>query len=116
VGPGASRGMRRADYDQAHPSAGTRANGHWAATRPPIRPAQPTTTRTWATWRATAAETRAAPRTARQTSPGSVPPTRRPEPIEPVERTFLESGWAALVVAIGFLMLLALAVVVGRLA
>ena len=40
----------------------------------------------------------------------------RPEPIEPVERTFLESGWAALLVAIGFLVLLALAVVVGRLA
>jgi curved DNA-binding protein CbpA len=111
-----SSARSRADYDQAHPSAGTKANAHWAATRPPIRPAQPTTTRTWATWRATAAETRAAPRTARQTGPGSVPLTRRPQPIEPVERTFLESGWAALLVAIGFLVLLALAVVVGKLA
>jgi hypothetical protein len=74
------------------------------------------TTRTWATWRATAAETRAAPRTARQSGPGSVPLTRRPEPIEPIERTFLESGWAALLVAIGFLVLLALAVVAGKLA
>jgi curved DNA-binding protein CbpA len=111
-----SSARSRADYDQAHPSAGTRGGGHWAATRPPIRPAQPTTTRTWATWRATAAETRAAPRTARQTGPGSVPPTRRPEPIAPMERTFLESGWAALLVAIGFLVLLALAVVAGKLA
>jgi curved DNA-binding protein CbpA len=111
-----SSARSRADYDQAHPSAGTRGGGHWAATRPPIRPAQPTTTRTWATWRATAAETRAAPRTARQTGPGSVPPTRRPERIEPIERTFLESGWAALLVAIGFLVLLALAVVAGKLA
>jgi curved DNA-binding protein CbpA len=110
-----SSARSRADYDLAHPSAGRGAGGHWAATRPPIRPAQPTTTRTWATWRATAAETRAAPRTARQTGPGSVPPTRRPEPIEPIERTFLESGWAALLVAIGFLVLLALAVVVGKL-
>jgi hypothetical protein len=33
-----------------------------------------------------------------------------------MERTFLESGWAALLVAIGFLVLLALAVVAGKLA
>src|SRR5207247_6272655 len=106
----------RAEFDLAHPSAGTRSGGHWAATRPPIRPAQPTTTRTWATWRATAAETRSAPRTAPQSGPPAAPPTRRPEPIEPMERTFLDSGWAALLVAIGFLILLALAVVAGKLA
>ena len=89
---------------------------HWAASRPPIRPAQPTTTRTWATWRATAAETQAAPRTSQQRGPLSSPPTRRPQPIEPMERTFLDSGWAALLVAIVFLLLLAAAVVLGKLA
>ncbi len=45
--------LRRAEYDRAHPSAGTPASGHWAGTRRPIHPAQPTTTRTWASWRTT---------------------------------------------------------------
>ena len=47
------------------------SSGHWAASRSPIQPASPSSTRTWATWRATAAETRAAPRTVRQ--PGEIP-------------------------------------------
>jgi curved DNA-binding protein CbpA len=107
---------RRAEYDAAHPNAGTPNSGHWAASRRPIRPAQPTTTRTWATWRATDAETRAAPRTARQSGEHPLPPTRRPMPLESGPRTFRDSGWAALIVAIVFLLLIAVAVVVGRLA
>jgi curved DNA-binding protein CbpA len=71
-----SSAARRAEYDAGHPTAGTPSSGHWAASRRPIRPSQPTTTRTWATWRATDAETRAAPRTVRQ--PGeATAPTRR---------------------------------------
>ena len=108
--------IRRAEYDAAHPTAGTPSSGHWAASRRPIRPAQPTTTRTWATWRATAAETRAAPRTVRQPGEVPLPPTRRPQPLESVPRTFRDSGWAALIVAVVFLTLLATAVVLGKLA
>jgi curved DNA-binding protein CbpA len=107
---------RRADYDLSHPAAGTPGSGHWAASRRPIRPAQPTTTRTWATWRATAAETRAAPRTAREPGEIPLPPTRRPQPLEALPRTFRDSGWAALLVAVVILALLAIAVVVGKLA
>ena len=107
---------RRAEYDAGHPTAGTPSSGHWAASRRPIRPSQPTTTRTWATWRATDAETRAAPRTVRQPGEVPLPPTRRPQPLEVGPRTFRDSGWAALIVAIVFLALLAAAVVAGKLA
>jgi hypothetical protein len=106
---------RRADYDSAHPAAGTAASGHWAASRRSIHPAQPSSTRTWATWRTTADETRAAPRVRRQ--PGEIPVvlTRRPPRIDPVARTWRDSGWAALLAAIVFLVLLAVAIVAGRL-
>lgn len=106
---------RRAAYDAGRPARSVPANGHWGASRDPIRPASPTTTRTWATWRATADETRAAPRTARQPGEVPVPPTRRPPPIRPGEQTFRDSGWAALLVAFVFLTMLVVAVVVGKL-
>jgi curved DNA-binding protein CbpA len=111
-----SSSLRRAEYDLAHPRAGTSSSGHWAPSRPEVRPMQPTTTRSWASWRTTAEETRAAPRTRRQ--PGEIPvvTTRRPPPITPPERTFRDSGWAALLVALAFLLLLVAAVVAGRLA
>ncbi|MDQ2854570.1 MAG: J domain-containing protein [Chloroflexota bacterium] len=111
-----SSSARRSEYDTAHPTAGTPGSGHWAASRRTIRPAQPTTTRTWATWRATAAETRAAPKTVRQPGEVQLPPTRRPQPLQMSPRTFRDSGWAALIVAVVFLTLLAVAVVVGKLA
>jgi curved DNA-binding protein CbpA len=112
-----SNAAQRADYDRAHPVSGVPApGGHWVASRSPIRPANPASTRTWATWRATAAETRAAPRTHRQ--PGEPPAirTRRPPRAEPSEPVFRDSGWAALLVAAVLLVLLAAAVVAGRLA
>lgn len=106
---------RRDAWDREHPVGGTPL-AHWGATRPPIRPAPPSTTRTWAAWRMSAAETVAAPRTRRM--PGEVrgPPTRRPPRIEPQQQTFWDTGWAALLVAGLFLILLAAAVVAGRLA
>jgi len=112
-----SNATQRAEYDRAHPAPGAAGPaGHWVPSRAPIRPASPGSTRTWATWRATAAETRAAPRTHRQ--PGEVPSIRtrrvpRPEPGEPV---FRDSGWAAVVAAVVILLLLAAAIVAGRLA
>src|SRR6187402_2413645 len=80
-----SSAVRRAEYDRAHPSAGTPLSGHWAASRPEIRPRQPTTTRTWATWRTTADEVRAAPRTRRAADGAPVVTTRRPPPLAPTE-------------------------------
>ena len=95
-----SNPIRRADYDRDHPSAGTPASGHWAASRQSVRAAAPTSTRTWATWRATAAETRAAPRTVRAPGEIPIPRTRRPpRPAADEPDGFLASGWAAVVVA-----------------
>jgi curved DNA-binding protein CbpA len=104
---------RRAAYDEARVRAG--GGGHWSASRPIIRPSTPSTTRTWATWRATAAETRAAPRTVRQPGEVPVPATRRPGPFVPEPVTFRDSGWAALVAAAVILLLLATAIVAGKL-
>ena len=105
----------RADYDRSHPSSGTPYGGHWAASRSPIRPASPSSTRTWATWRATAAETRAAPRTVRQPGEVPVPRTRRPPRPAPPETGFRDSGWAAVLAGAVMLVLLLGAIVVGRL-
>jgi curved DNA-binding protein CbpA len=110
-----SSAARRAAYDRAHPGAGMPGAGHWAASRREIRPAQPTTTRTWAAWRTTAEETRAAPRTRRSPGEVQVPPTRRPTYPEVREPSFLDSGWAALLAGLAFLALLTAAIVAGRL-
>ena len=111
---------RRADYDSVHPGAGTPSGapsgGHWAANRRPVRPVQPTTTRNWASWRATAAETRAAPRTIRAPGEVPIPATRRPQRPDPVERSFRDSGWAAVLVAAVLVALLLTAIVAGKLA
>jgi curved DNA-binding protein CbpA len=106
---------RRASYDLDHP-AGAVPGGHWAPRRRSIAPAPPTTTRTWATWRATAEETRAAPRTRRPAgqAPSSAAPARPPRPAGP--QRFRDTGWAALLAAAVILMLLAAAVVAGKLA
>jgi curved DNA-binding protein CbpA len=111
---------RRAAYDDGHPAAGTAAGipsgGHWAGNRRPVRTAPPTTTRNWATWRATAAETRAAPRTIREPGEVPIPATRRPRRPEPVERQFRDSGLAAVLVAAVLVVLLLTAIVAGKLA
>jgi curved DNA-binding protein CbpA len=104
----------RAEWDAGHPQGA--AASHWGASRRPIQPVAPTTTRTWASWRATAAETAAAPRTRRAPGEVQVPPTRRPEPIAPQERTFRDTGWAAILVAALLLVLLAAVIVAGKLA
>jgi hypothetical protein len=110
-----SSATRRSAYDRAHPHAGTPSSGHWAASRTEIRPMSPNTTRSWASWRTTAEETRAAPRTRRQ--PGEIPvvTTRRPPPMAPQERTFRDSGWAALLAALIVILLLGAAIIAGRL-
>ncbi len=111
---------RRAAYDDDHPGAGTRggapSGGHWAANRRPVRSAPPTTTRTWASWRATAAETRAAPRTVREPGEVPIPPTRRPpRPVPAHDPSFRDSGWAAVLVAAVLVALLLTAIVAGKL-
>jgi len=111
-----SNPIRRREYDTAFPSSGTRSAGHWAASRSPIRPMAPSSTRTWATWRATAADTRAAPRTVRQPGEVVIPRTRRPPRPAPPPSTFRDSGWAAVLAAALIVALLAGAAVAGRLA
>ena len=111
-----SNPVRRADYDRNHPLAGVHVSGHWAASRSPIQPMAPSSTRTWATWRATAAQTRAAPRTARQPGEVVVPRTRRPPRPEPVPQGFRDSGWAAVLAGAVIVTLLLGAIIVGRLA
>lgn len=104
---------RRREFDRDHP-AGAASAGHWSGTRRPVRTAPASTTRTWASWRATAAETRAAPRTVRQPGEVQVPPTRRPPAREPEPRSFRDSGWAAIVAAAVLLLLLLSAIALGR--
>lgn len=110
-----SNPVRRADYDRLHPVAGTQAGGHWATSRSAIRPAAPSSTRTWASWRASAAETRSAPRTVRQPGEVPTPRTRRPPRPDPVATTFRDSGWAALLVGAVIVLLLVGAIAIGRL-
>ena len=115
-----SNPIRRREFDRSYPAAGTVAavasGGHWAASRTPIRPMQPASTRTWASWRATADDTRAAPRTVRQPGEVVIPRTRRPPRPQPAPSTFRDSGWAALLAAGLIVLLLAGAAVAGRLA
>ena len=111
-----SNPIARADYDRSHPSAGTPTGGHWGASRAVIHPSTPSSTRTWASWRASAAETRAAPRTVRQPGEVPTPRTRRPPRPQPPPTTFRDSGWAAVLVAAIFVILLLGAIAVGRLA
>jgi len=114
-----SNPTRRRDFDREYPAAGTPSaapGGHWAASRAPIRPMAPSSTRTWATWRATAADTRAAPRTVRQPGEVPIPRTRRPPRPEPLPATFRDSGWAALLAGVLIVLLLVGAAVAGRLA
>jgi curved DNA-binding protein CbpA len=105
--------LRRNEYDR---TTGGPARGHWAASRSAIRPVAPTSTRTWATWRATAADTREAPPTARQPGEVPIPRTRRPPRPAPEPETFRDTGWAALVAGGLILALLLGAIIVGRLA
>jgi len=110
-----SNPARRREYDRAFPAAGTPTAGHWAASRSPISPSAPSSTRTWASWRATADATRAAPRTVRQPGEVPIPRTRRPRRQEAAPSTFRDSGWAALIAAAIIVLLLLGAVAVGRL-
>jgi curved DNA-binding protein CbpA len=108
--------VARADYDVAHPVAATPSAGHWSASRTVIHPEQPSSTRTWATWRASADATRAAPRTTRQPGEVVMPRTRRPPRPEPRPATFRDSGWAAVLVGAMLILLLLGAIAAGRLA
>lgn len=105
----------RAEYDREFPAGGGTRAGHWTPSRTPIHPSTPSSTRSWATWRASAAETRAAPRTVR--APGEVPTprTRRPPRSQPPPPTFRDSGWAAALAAAVIILVLLGAIAVGRL-
>jgi hypothetical protein len=106
---------RRAEYDQAHPSAGVPGGSHWGATRRSYQTGPATTTANWAAWRATAAETRAAPRTTRPPDEPRVSPVRRPQPLTPRPASVRDATWPAVVVAAVFVVLLLLAAAAGQL-
>ena len=110
-----SNPVRRREYDRAYPSAGTPTGGHWGASRSPIQPVSPSSTRTWASWRATAADTRAAPRTVRQPGEVPIPRTRRPPRAAPPPSTFRDSGWAAVIAGAVIVVLLLAAIAASRL-
>jgi hypothetical protein len=111
-----SNPVRRREYDRQFPSAGTPAGGHWGASRVPVQPVAPSSTRTWASWRATAAETRAAPRTVRQPGEVVIPRTRRPPRPDPLPSTFRDSAWAAVLAGAVIVLLLIGAIAASRLA
>ncbi len=111
-----SNPARRTAYDLEHPAGSLGSHGHWEARPRPAPLDEATTTRAWASWRATADEIRAVPRTRRPPGEIPVPPTRRPPRMEPAERTFRDSGLAAILVAALILLLLVAAVVAGRIA
>jgi curved DNA-binding protein CbpA len=106
--------IRRSSFDREHPSAGLPTAGHWAASRHPIQPLQPVTTRSWASWRMTAAETLSAPRTG-ITGQGSATVYRRPMSASAGPRSFRDSPWAAIAVAALMVILLVAAVALNRL-
>lgn len=107
---------RRAEYDRSHPAAGRPPGPHWTGNRATIQPATPTSTRTWASWRATADQTRAAARTVRAPGERPIPRTRRPPRLDPAPATFRDSPWAAVLAGALIIVMLAGAIVVGRLA
>jgi hypothetical protein len=105
----------RAAYDHGHPGAGTARAGHWAPSRAPIQPAAPSSTRSWAAWRASADATRSAPRTARAPGEVPMPRTRRPPRPQPAQPMFRDSAWAAILAAAVMVLLLLGAIAAGRL-
>jgi hypothetical protein len=100
---------RRAVWDLEHPSHGTAASAsHWSGGRGPI-PAR-TIVRSQASirWRTAAGD----PRSARQATVRAQP---RPERREPVASGFLDGPWAAVMAGALGLVILAAAVIAGRL-
>ncbi len=120
-----SEPARRSAYDREHPGAGLPAAGHWTASRTTIRATSPSTTRSWASWRASADETRAAPRTRSMRGPAAREPAAEGRPMAGVYRrpvmattergTFRDSVWAAVVMGAVMVLLLIAAVAINRL-
>lgn len=83
---------RRAAHDAATGTAGAPGSGHWAGSRRVVRP--DASTRTWTTWDATA--------TQHSQAGAAYAGPRRPRGTQPLpnERSFRDSGLAALLVGI----------------
>ena len=106
---------RRAAWDRDHPVAGATAvtTGHWEGQRATVRSPFATSVPTWVAPRAAAAEAESVARMRRrQKARGTRPIVAEPEP-EPA--TFLDSGWAAVLVGVGAIIFLAVAIVAGKL-
>ena len=106
---------RRAAWDRDHPVASATAatTGHWTGQRQTVRSPFATSVPTWAAPRAAAAEAESVARMRRrQKARGTRPLVQEPPP---PPASFLDSGWAAVLVGVGAILFLAVAIVVGKL-
>jgi curved DNA-binding protein CbpA len=100
---------RRAAWDLEHPWSGTAASiGHWRGERQRIEPRSSVQAQVSTPWRTAAGD----PRSARR---GRAKVTPRPPRVEGAPKTFLETGWAAVIVGAVGLVILTAAIVAGRL-
>jgi hypothetical protein len=112
---------RRAEWDRLHPAPTPRApadaGAHWvASTRRPVNVSAPSTTATWATWRASAAETRAAqPTPPRYGAPYVRPRVARAAAAPVAEAPSVrDSGWAAIAIAVLLVMFVIAVAFIGN--
>lgn len=101
--------QRRAAWDLEHPWSGTgAATSHWRGGRQPIDTGTSVRAQVSTPWRTASGDPRSARRGRLRVSP-------RPQRVEAPPKTFLETGWAAVVVGAVSLAILTAAIVAGKL-
>jgi curved DNA-binding protein CbpA len=100
---------RRAAWDLEHPWSGTgAATSHWGGVRTPVETGAAVRAQVSTPWRTASGDPRSARRRRVRVGP-------RPPRVEAAPKTFLETGWAAIVVGAVGLVILTAAIVAGRL-
>jgi curved DNA-binding protein CbpA len=100
---------RRAAWDLEHPWSGTAAStSHWRGERQRIETGSSVRAQVSTPWRTASGD----PRSARR---GRAKVTPRPPKVDTAPKTFLETGWAAVIVGAVSLVILTAAIVAGRL-
>ncbi len=101
--------QRRSAWDLEHPWSGTAAgSSHWGGGRQPIETDSSVRAQVSTPWRTASGD----PRSARR---GRLRVRPRPPRVETAPKTFLETGWAAVIVGAVGLVILTAAIVAGRL-
>ncbi len=103
-----SSAQRRAAWDLEHPWSGTAATSHWRGGRQPIETGSSVSAQVSTPWRTASGDPRSARRGRLRVSP-------RPPRVEAAPKTFLETGWAAVIVGVVAVAILTAAIVAGRL-